>query len=194
MAFVAALRRAAGGAGYKTAKQAGSPLFLPDTCASNVGTYIARWPKHLTEYICYGTSVSTQRTLASRAVAMPRRGYLAVTQEETAPRHDKLNGRDRPLEANGVAPTQTEHPCQKPRAPAPDGRAEQDCKFGLHQLALKHASLDPVSMVTAYDYPSARLADAAGIDMVLVGDSLGMVVLGQPDTTSVTMDQVMGAS
>lgn len=48
----------------------------------------------------------------------------------------------------------------------------------------------PISSITAYDYPSARLADEAGIQMILVGDSLGMVVAGHPDTTSVTLDQM----
>jgi 3-methyl-2-oxobutanoate hydroxymethyltransferase len=41
--------------------------------------------------------------------------------------------------------------------------------------------------LTAYDYPTARLLDDCGLDLLLVGDSLGMVVLGQADTTQVTM-------
>lgn len=49
----------------------------------------------------------------------------------------------------------------------------------------------PVSQITAYDYPSARLADEAGIDMILVGDSLGMVILGYPDTTHVTLNHML---
>ena len=40
--------------------------------------------------------------------------------------------------------------------------------------------------VTAYDYPTGRLLDEAGVDIVLVGDSVGMVLLGFPDTTHVT--------
>lgn len=49
----------------------------------------------------------------------------------------------------------------------------------------------PIVEVTAYDYPWAKAADTAGIDVVLVGDSLGMVVLGHPDTVSVTMEEMI---
>jgi 3-methyl-2-oxobutanoate hydroxymethyltransferase len=49
----------------------------------------------------------------------------------------------------------------------------------------------PLSELTAYDYPWAKMVDAAGIDIVLVGDSLGMVVLGHPDTVSVTMEEMI---
>ena len=45
----------------------------------------------------------------------------------------------------------------------------------------------PIAVLTAYDYPGARLLEEAGVDWILVGDSLGMVVLGYPDTTSVTL-------
>ena len=48
-----------------------------------------------------------------------------------------------------------------------------------------------IGMLTAYDYPSARVADAARADILLVGDSLGMVVLGYPDTLSVTVDDML---
>lgn len=48
-----------------------------------------------------------------------------------------------------------------------------------------------IGMLTAYDYPSARVADAAGADILLVGDSLAMVVLGHPDTLSVTVDDML---
>jgi 3-methyl-2-oxobutanoate hydroxymethyltransferase len=48
-----------------------------------------------------------------------------------------------------------------------------------------------VGMITAYDYPSARVADAAGADVILVGDSLAMVVLGHPDTLQVTVDEML---
>ena len=50
---------------------------------------------------------------------------------------------------------------------------------------------EKITMATAYDYPSALLADKAGIDIVFVGDSLGMVVYGEPNTLNVSMEQMV---
>lgn len=58
-------------------------------------------------------------------------------------------------------------------------------------LLAKKTRGEPVVMITAYDYPSAKAADAAGVDAILVGDSLGMVVLGYDDTLRVTMDDML---
>jgi len=55
--------------------------------------------------------------------------------------------------------------------------------------AKKNAS--PISEITAYDYASARMADEAGYDIILVGDSLGMVVMGFPDTTYVKLEHML---
>ena len=46
-------------------------------------------------------------------------------------------------------------------------------------------------MLTAYDFPSARIAEEAGVDMILVGDSLGMVVLGYESTVPVTIEDML---
>ncbi|MGK9428712.1 3-methyl-2-oxobutanoate hydroxymethyltransferase [Bacillus atrophaeus] len=50
---------------------------------------------------------------------------------------------------------------------------------------------EPIVMLTAYDYPSAKLAEQAGVDMILVGDSLGMVVLGLDSTVGVTVTDMI---
>lgn len=59
------------------------------------------------------------------------------------------------------------------------------------QLRARKARGEKLAVLTAYDYPTARLLDEAGVDLILVGDSLGMVVLGLPDTTGVTMNMMM---
>ena len=50
---------------------------------------------------------------------------------------------------------------------------------------------DKIAMLTAYDYSMAKLMDESGINMLLVGDSLGMVMLGYKDTLSVTMEDMI---
>lgn len=52
----------------------------------------------------------------------------------------------------------------------------------------RKTSDDPLVMLTAYDYPTARIVDQAGVDMILVGDTAGMVVHGFPDTTQMTVE------
>jgi 3-methyl-2-oxobutanoate hydroxymethyltransferase len=54
-----------------------------------------------------------------------------------------------------------------------------------------HSKTQKITCLTAYDYPTARLLDEAGVDVILVGDSLGMVVLGHENTLSVTIDEML---
>jgi 3-methyl-2-oxobutanoate hydroxymethyltransferase len=61
----------------------------------------------------------------------------------------------------------------------------------LSRLAEKKALGEPNAMVTAYDYPSAQVAEEAGVDVVLVGDSGAMTVLGYPSTVPVTLDELL---
>lgn len=58
-------------------------------------------------------------------------------------------------------------------------------------LTAKKREHEPLAVLTAYDYPMARLLDESGVDLILVGDSVGMVVLGFPDTTHVTMEHML---
>jgi 3-methyl-2-oxobutanoate hydroxymethyltransferase len=61
----------------------------------------------------------------------------------------------------------------------------------LPRLAEMREAGEPIVMVTAYDYPSARVAEEAGVDLVLVGDTAAMVVLGYPGTEPVSMDEMV---
>jgi len=61
----------------------------------------------------------------------------------------------------------------------------------LSKLGEKKALGEPIAMVTAYDYPSAQVAEEAGVDLVLVGDSAAMTVLGYPSTVPVSLDEML---
>ena len=77
----------------------------------------------------------------------------------------------------------------RPRTPAPGTPAPG--KLSLTELAELKARRQPIAMVTAYDAPSGRLADAAGADVILVGDSAAMTVLGHDSTVPATMDEMV---
>ena len=62
---------------------------------------------------------------------------------------------------------------------------------GLPKLKAMMDAGEPITMVTAYDYPSAQVAEEAGVDIVLVGDSAAMVVLGYPGTEPVSMEEMI---
>jgi 3-methyl-2-oxobutanoate hydroxymethyltransferase len=64
-------------------------------------------------------------------------------------------------------------------------------KVSLTDLAEKKRKGERIVMVTSYDYPTARLADEAGLDLVLVGDSAAMTVLGHDSTVPATMDEMV---
>ena len=75
-----------------------------------------------------------------------------------------------------------------PRATAPPAKRQT---VTLSKLVEKKALGEPIVMVTAYDYPSAQVAEAAGVDVVLVGDSGAMTVLGYPSTVPVSVDEML---
>ena len=77
-----------------------------------------------------------------------------------------------------------------PRIPIPHN-LESPLPMTLPRLAEKKRLAEPIVMVTAYDYPSAQVAEAAGVDLVLVGDSGAMTVLGYPSTVPVSTDEML---
>jgi len=77
-----------------------------------------------------------------------------------------------------------------PRIPIPDN-LDSPLPMTLPRLAEKKRLGEPIVMVTAYDYPSAQVAEAAGVDVVLVGDSAAMTVLGYPSTVPVSIDEML---
>jgi 3-methyl-2-oxobutanoate hydroxymethyltransferase len=77
------------------------------------------------------------------------------------------------------------------RADAQGGRQADSPKVTVPSLLEKKLLRRPISAITAYDYASARLVDEAGLDVVLVGDSLAMVMQGHENTLAVTMDEML---
>jgi 3-methyl-2-oxobutanoate hydroxymethyltransferase len=77
----------------------------------------------------------------------------------------------------------------RPRKPAPGTPAPG--KLALPELAGMKSRGDRIVMITAYDAPSARIADEAGVDLILVGDSAAMVVLGHDSTVPATIDEMI---
>jgi 3-methyl-2-oxobutanoate hydroxymethyltransferase len=77
-----------------------------------------------------------------------------------------------------------------PHLPVPHNLASP-LPMTLPRLAEKKRLGEPIVMVTAYDYPSAQVAEAAGVDVVLVGDSGAMTVLGYPSTVPVSIDEML---
>lgn len=64
-------------------------------------------------------------------------------------------------------------------------------KVTLQTLSAMYKRNEPITMITAHDFPSAHVADQAGMDMVLVGDSLAMVALGMEDTSEVLVEEML---
>jgi 3-methyl-2-oxobutanoate hydroxymethyltransferase len=82
----------------------------------------------------------------------------------------------------------------QPQQSSPTGNkpiSKQVSPVSITGLQEKKALGEPIVMVTAYDYPSATVVEDAGVDIVLVGDSAAMVVLGYPNTTPVSMDEMV---
>ncbi|MCJ1337952.1 hypothetical protein MMC09_003236 [Bachmanniomyces sp. S44760] len=64
-------------------------------------------------------------------------------------------------------------------------------KVTINTLRTLHHREEPITMITAHDFPSAHVADAAGMEMILVGDSLAMVALGMEDTSEVVLEEML---
>lgn len=69
--------------------------------------------------------------------------------------------------------------------------ADQRKKFTLSTLRSLYKKGEPITVITAHDFPSAHVADHAGMDVILVGDSLAMVALGMEDTSEVLVEEML---
>src|ERR1700691_5428459 len=73
---------------------------------------------------------------------------------------------------------------------AQNGPMSNNKPMALHRLREMHAAGEKIAMLTCYDAAFARVLDGAGIDSLLVGDSLGMVLQGHPSTLAVSIDEM----
>ncbi len=69
--------------------------------------------------------------------------------------------------------------------------ANQRKKVTLNSLRSLYKKGEPITMITAHDFPSGHVGDAAGMEMILVGDSLAMVALGMEDTSEVVLEEML---
>ncbi|KAG5980124.1 hypothetical protein E4U55_004374 [Claviceps digitariae] len=92
--------------------------------------------------------------------------------------------------ARSLASTQQQrrYSSHSPMGAAP---ADQRKKVTLGTLRSLHRKGEPITMITAHDFPSAHVADHAGMDVILVGDSLAMVALGMEDTSEVLVEEML---
>ncbi|KAL8738603.1 MAG: hypothetical protein Q9181_000654 [Wetmoreana brouardii] len=80
---------------------------------------------------------------------------------------------------------------QSSHSPLGNPPAAQRKKVTINTLRALHQKDEPITMITAHDFPSAHVADHAGMDMILVGDSLAMVALGMEDTSEVVLEEMI---
>lgn len=95
-----------------------------------------------------------------------------------------------PISARPIASSQ----CQtRQSSHSPMGASTNNLrkKVTINTLRTLHQKQEPITMITAHDFPSAHVADAAGMDMILVGDSLAMVALGMQDTSEVVLEEMV---
>ncbi|KAL8782984.1 MAG: hypothetical protein Q9213_004941 [Squamulea squamosa] len=80
---------------------------------------------------------------------------------------------------------------QSSHSPLGNPLAPQRKKVTINTLRALHQKDEPITMITAHDFPSAHVADHAGMDIILVGDSLAMVALGMEDTSEVVLEEMI---
>eukprot|EP01101_Sappina_pedata_P010036 TRINITY_DN6222_c0_g1_i1.p1 TRINITY_DN6222_c0_g1~~TRINITY_DN6222_c0_g1_i1.p1 ORF type:complete len:1151 (+),score=340.18 TRINITY_DN6222_c0_g1_i1:26-3454(+) len=213
--FIAVVRRCPGGKGYKMCRNIqldSIPHPMQNSCippeggAENLKSYLVAWPKRLTTFMNYGTSsIHSQhrmfgtvydnqtRTFSTRSLAQTKGASEADSAAKDANSSHQLDEQYVVYGSSKSEAVQRDPSWQRgtdgssPSSPLPQPRPPTT----LRTLKSKYESADPIVMVTAYDHSGALLADQAGIDMILVGDSLAMVMLGHDSTAPATMDQMI---
>lgn len=124
---------------------------------------------HKTLRTC-ASSLATRRPSSLAAAAALGRPLLSLQQKASQPQQSRHSSHS-PLGAQGPS--------------------SQRKKVTVGTLRAMHRRGEPIAVITAHDFPSAHVADAAGVDIVLVGDSLAMVALGMEDTSEVMVEEML---
>ncbi|KAI5284692.1 hypothetical protein KEM52_002786, partial [Ascosphaera acerosa] len=164
--LAAQLGRCAGGEVAIPAAQAAvrRAWACPSCCARGYTTAAAR---------------ATAPTLPSPLTPAPRSSQL-LTTAATPPQHQHARHS-----------SHSSHSPHSPHSPLGSTPLSARPKVTLRTLQAMHARGEPIVALTAHDFPSGSVAEAAGVDLTLVGDSLAMVALGHEDTSQVTLEEML---
>lgn len=129
------------------------------------------------------------------------RSYVLTLARTPLKRATRVSLSSTPSPATGISPTMTLHavlPSQRctqmrysSHSPMGAPPVNQRKKVTISSLRSLYRKGEPISVMTAHDFPSAHVADHAGMDMILVGDSLAMVSLGMKDTSEVLVEEML---
>lgn len=211
-ALVAVIRRLPGGTFAKGPKTGLMPAVPIETTAQNFTTYFSAWPKHQAQFLLYGAhhqarfihSEITVGTLLNDGLS--KRGKSGRTSQASESQdQDDMHLYGPKVDNQGLAVTDGAAGPPRPDlggrvAPVAPGNAtaalpiSSPKSLGLAGVMKRFKQGQKLTMVTAYDYPSARFARNAGAELVLVGDSLGNCRLGLPDTIGVDMSDMLRAT
>jgi len=158
-----------GGQFFKMPRNEIMGAFPVQTSVNNLRSYFQSWPKMQARFLVYG---STRFGASNKNRPQLQQGPLLTSNQLRNNSSKQTNG--------------------------PDGASgylqETRKKFGLRQLGKNHREGKPSVVMTCYDATTATIASAAGIDILLVGDSFGNVKLGYDSTVPVTMEDMLLAS
>lgn len=196
--FVATIRRVPGGVFAKMPKSQAMTAVPVQTSLNNLATYFTPWPKRKSQFILYGCQVRRASFLAEQDLKNGHQQAHGLEASDSAPEHlyGPSQGTALPLAAlaHGGTGAKEEPAGEAGRAAAAVQAAAAARPLGLAGVVQRFRKGEKLSMVTAYDFPSARFARSAGVELVLVGDSLGNCRLGLPDTIGVTMEDMLRAT
>jgi len=200
--LIATLRRLPGGAYVKVPRSQAMPAVPVQTTTHNLSTYFTTWPKHKSQFLIYGTR-RAQHTLPG--LSNNAKEKLPTTADGTRVGQDAdeiaLYGPDLggaatsgEIHAGEAMPSAAGGAKRQVDKGPTSGSAVSARPLGLAGVMRRFHKGEKLTMVTAYDFPSGRFARGAGVELVLVGDSLGNCRLGLPDTVGVTMEDMIRAT